>query len=180
MARQQTLARILGLFEPLGPLGDADERDKRHENWVIAAGTPLLDDLLGLIANPPERNALGRVPPGDFEYAISHTLSLIGAKDPARFLARVGPLLQIPELRPTLIEVIGTLGSSEGLALISPLIEQPALSEEEAVRLACAIGEIGGPTADGLLDALASHTPRDRRRVLEEIEIAQEHLRSRR
>jgi len=145
----------------------------------MEAGPGIVDDLVELAIHPPRQSELGRIPPDEFEYALSRVLALIGARDAAGVLQRVGPLIGIPAARPTIIEVIGAIGAQEGLAWIAPLVQAPGLTEEEATRLACAIGEINGPQAHALLELLRMHTPAGHRRAIAEIEIALELLRAR-
>jgi hypothetical protein len=178
VGRQGTLDSMLGFLGPLGPFGDAEKRDRRLEIWAKDFGLGVLDDLLDLAVHPPSASSLGRIMPDEFEYTLSRVLSLIGAQDSVAFLQRAAPLIRLSAARPTIIEVIGAIGAQEGLPWLIPLVEASGLSEDEETRLACAIGEIGGPQAGALLERLRARTPPGHRRTLEEIEIASESLRA--
>jgi hypothetical protein len=172
MASQNTLAAVLASLAPLGPNEEPDEREKRTALWLAAAGAGVVDDLVELAAHPPPQSALGRVELDRFEFQISKLLALAGSRDPTAFLPRVGPHLAGSAARRTLVEVIGAIGSADGLKWLAPLVETNDLSEDEATRLACAIGEIGGPKGAKLLDRLEARlSPRDER-ARNEIRIA--------
>jgi hypothetical protein len=179
MTRTEALRAIVDFAGPLGPFQEPDERDRREEAWVVDAGAGAVDQILELAINPPLANALGAVAPADFEYELSRILTLIGIRAPSAFLAKVGPLIDDTSARRTIIEVIGSLGLQEGLPWLKPLVQDPALAEEDAIRLACALGEIGCAAALVLLDQLEAATPPDRKRVLDEIDIAREAARRR-
>jgi hypothetical protein len=179
MARREVLSTVLDFLGPLGPFESADERTSREESWARAAGPSTVNDLLDLVIHPPQPSELERAAPAEFEYALSRFLSLIGARNTADFLGRIGPLIGVPAARPTLIEVIGALGAQEGFAWIAPLVEASELSEEEEIRLAGAIAEIGGPQARTLLEQLRARTPSAHRRAMEEIDIASQFLHAR-
>jgi hypothetical protein len=179
MVKQDILFRLIGFLGPLGPLEEVSDREQLEEAWAMAADSDAVESLLDLTIHPPQPDELGRVTTAEFETELSHVLGLIGARDPENFIARVGPLLRIPTARPTIIEIIGATGAPEGLAWIAPLVDASDLTDDEATRLACSIGEIGGAGAEALLERLRARTPADRLRTIEEIEIAQGALRLR-
>jgi hypothetical protein len=72
--------------------------------------------------------------------------------------------------------VIGALGDPAGTALLAPLADERSLSEEEATRLAGAIGELGGEAAEAILERLEVHPRASAPRVAEEIRTARESL----
>ena len=172
MTRTEALRAIADFTGPVGPFQDPDERDRREEAWAADVGA--VEQILDLVIRPPTASELGRLAAEDFEYEISRILTMIGARAPAAFIARVGPLLNDASARRTIIEVIGSLGLEEGLPWLNSLIEDRGLSEDDAVRLACALGEIGGRAARELLDRLEGATHPVRTRVLDEIGIARE------
>jgi hypothetical protein len=176
MTRTETLNAILDFAGPLGPFQEPDDLDRREEAWAASADAPTLEQVLDLVVHPPSRGELGTMAPEVFEFELSRILTMIGSRSPSSFLARVSPLLADTRARPTIIEVIGSLGVEEGLSCLGPLIEdeERGLAPEDATRLACALGEIGGARSLTLLDRLEATTPAERRRVLDEIAVARE------
>jgi hypothetical protein len=174
MTRAETLNTILDFAGPLGPFQEQDDLDRREEAWAASADAPTLGQVLDLVVHPPSRGELGTMASEVFEFELSRILTMIGSRSPSSFLARVRPLLADTQARPTIIEVIGSLGVDEGLSCLGPLIEERGLAPEDAARLACALGEIGGARSLTLLDRLEAATPAERRRVLDEISIARE------
>lgn len=172
MTRTEAFHAILELAGPLGPFQEPAERDLREEAWAASADSDAVEQILDLVVHPPLVGELHGIAPEAFEYEVSRVLTMIGSRAGSSFFARVGPLLAAAPARPTIIEVIGSLGFEEGLSWLGPLIEDRRLTEEEALRLACSLGEIGGAQALTLLDRLEATTPVERGRVLEEIVIA--------
>ena len=179
MTRKEAIALLSEFRGPLGPFQEPADLDLRQEAWASLAGVGEIDAMLDLAVHPPEQSELGQNTPADFEYEISRALSLLGARHPEALLNRAGPLIDDPTARRTIIEVIGAVGVREGLFWLAPLVGSTRLSEEDATRLACAIGEIGGPNAEGLLKRLQAQTPAEHGRVLDEIENAMQYLRAR-
>jgi hypothetical protein len=177
MTRTEALHAILDFAGPLGPFLEPDEQDQREEAWAASADADAVGQILDLIIHPPSASELRRVAPEAFEFEVSRVLTMIGARAPSSFLARVGPLLNDTHARPTIIEVIGSLRLEEGLFWLRPLALERGLAEEDALRLACSLGEIGGAAAPALLDQLEAATSAERTLVLEEIDIAREALR---
>lgn len=177
MTRTEALQAITEFAGPLGPFQEPDERDRREEAWAAGAEADAVEQILDLVIHPPPASELRGIAPEDFEYELSRVLTMIGSRAPSTFLARVSTLLDDTNARRTIIEVIGSLGLEEGLSWLGPLTEDRGLAQEDAIRLACALGEIGGATASTWLDRLQAATPVDRTRVLEEIEVAKEGIR---
>jgi hypothetical protein len=177
MTRTEALHAILDFAGPLGPFQEPDEQEQREEAWAASADADAVGQILDLIIHPPSERELRRVAPEAFEFEVSRVLTMIGARAPSSFLAVVGPLLNDMHARRTIIEVIGSLELEEGLSWLRPLVEDRGLAEEEAIRLACALGEIGGAAATALLDQLEAATPAERTPVLDEISIAREAVR---
>ncbi len=171
MTEEQALRALASLGEPLGPLRTPADAEGSDRAWAAAAGSDAIDAFLDLLARPPSRLA-GRSP-DSFEYEVSRGLTLLGSIHPQALLDCASERLGDPRLRPTLIEVLGTLPHERSLALLARLAEPGQdLSEEEAVRLACALGEIGGRRARRLLETLRGHPAGSRPRVIAEIEVA--------
>jgi hypothetical protein len=148
--------------------------DRREEIWAADIGAGAVEQILDLIIRPPLPAELRGITPEDFEYELSRILTMIGARSPTTLLARIGPLLSQTIARGTIIEVIGSLGIEEGLGWLKPLIDDCSLTEDDAIRLACALGEIGGSAASALLNRFEAATGQERTRVLDEIGIARE------
>ncbi|HLY02205.1 MAG TPA: hypothetical protein VKR56_06865 [Candidatus Cybelea sp.] len=172
MTRAEAIAVLSEGLAPLGPFQEPTDPDTRQTAWAASAGEDAIDAMLDLLVHPPPPGAFPHSTKDRFEYEISHVLSLLAPRYPEALLRRAGPLLRHPLARATIIEVLGALGNSAGLDWLAPLVSVDDLSEEEAARLACAIGEIGGSTAAAMLQRLRARTPHNQTRVLDEIEIA--------
>jgi len=96
----------------------------------------------------------------------------VGRRDDDATLARVAPLLDVAQARPVLIDVIGGLRSQAGLPLLERVMREPVLSEDETVRLACALGEVSGEGARELLIVLRGRFTDPPAAVAQEIDIA--------
>ena len=176
MTREAALAAIAHLEAPLGPLCTPEEAEADEHAWAEAQDEGMLDALLDLAAHPPSPAERGALDPEQFEYGLSRVLTLLGLRRPGGLRARAAALLDRPPARATLIEVIGAMRDPAGASLLAPLADEPDLSEEEAVRLACALGEIGGEAAAASLRRLESHPGSAAPRAAREIEIAWESL----
>jgi hypothetical protein len=178
VSRHEALLALARLREPLGPLREPADAEAREHVWADAAGEAAIDALLDLLVQPPNTEELDGIAPAALEYEISRALTLLGTRHPKALRVRAGALIDHPCARPTLIEVLGALGGSAGLALLRPLVRDKSLSEEEAMRLACALGEIGDADAETLLAALRAHPRAANARVRDEIETAVSQMRA--
>ena len=62
------------------------------------------------------------------------------------------------------------------LPWLAPFVDEPTLTEDELIRLACALGELGGQTAHRLLEKMLSSENINQPAVIQEIEIALSNL----
>jgi hypothetical protein len=178
VSRHDALLALARMREPLGPLREPADAEAYEQAWADAAGEAAIDAMLDLLVRPPSAEELDGVAPDAFEYEISRALTLLGTRHPQALRARGGALIDHSGVRPTLIEVIGALGDGAGLALLRPLVRDESLSEEEVLRLACALGEIGEADAETLLVALRAHPRAANPRVRDEIETAASQMRT--
>jgi hypothetical protein len=172
MTRQEAIAYLVSTRLPLGPFDSPEEREAQEETWASAAGEAVIDVMLDLAANPPAPEELGHLTPEDLESEVSRVLWLIGRRQPGAMLRRVASMIEHPTARATIIEVVGALGEQQGLELLAPLVERERLTEEEATRLACALGDIGGDESKALLTRLSTQPSTRLERVRHEIDVA--------
>lgn len=103
---------------------------------------------------------------------VNVEVEIAAQRDPRRTVATLGPWLGDRNARPILVEAIGAIGADDGLRWLAPLVGDPSLSEDEAIRLACALGEIGGDEGRALLEDLRESTPDAWQAVKAEIDLA--------
>lgn len=177
MTRSELIESVLTFIGPLGPMGDVDARDEARDRWARETGAKNVDALLDLLANPP--SAGDHESAGEFEYVLSQILTHIGAADRDAFVRRASPLLGNANARAAIVEILGGVGGHDALTALAPLVDANNLTEDEAVRLACALGEIAGSGGEELLERLRVHTAPENTRILDEIGIAFEAMRRR-
>jgi hypothetical protein len=172
MTIDELIQQLASLSGPLGPLESLEGRIKRRDELVAAMESDIVGLLLEVLMHPPDVAALRPATRGDFELEIADVLTLIGQRDPSEFLKRVGPLLVNDQARPILIEVTGALRRQEGVYWLRTLFDSVQLTEDELIRLACALGEIRGIEASTLLERIRSSVSSEMTGVHREIDIA--------
>ncbi|MFT3771448.1 MAG: hypothetical protein QM820_39035 [Minicystis sp.] len=145
---------------------------------MAAADRSLIDAALDVILHPPEHAELTPATREDVEIELRQMIELFAAPDPEPVVEALGPWLKDRRARPILVETIGALGALEGLRWLAPLVGDASLEEDEAVRLACALGEIGGPEAESLLERMSASPQAEWPSVRREIDIALGSIRS--
>jgi hypothetical protein len=176
--REEMIRVVKGFAGPVGPIEDIKDIDRRQEEWVAKLTTEDLDEFINLLIHPPSLVELGQISGDDFEFEISRILTMLGKNRPLEVLEYFKQVIHEPNARKTVIEVIGALEMVDGLQLLQEVIEGSSVSEEEGVRLACALGEIGGVDAATLLERLESVKTEKSLRFLEEVEIAKDAFRA--
>ena len=174
MPRAAILNTLLELLGPLGPFGTPEEREAEENRWISALDERAVEELLELVLHPPSATELGHVSQADLEFLIAQALGQVARRDPAQWLPRFGSVLSNRAARPAMIEAIGMTGTVAALGWLAPLVDSADLSEDESIRLACALGEIGGDRAKGLLERQLSRTAAQSAEIRREIEIALE------
>lgn len=174
MRQEELVNRLRESAGPLAPSETQQDRESRQETWRAGLSLELVETFMALVRCPPAEEEIFPVAPRDFEFELIESLIAIGKQDPAPFLEQVGPLLVDVSLRATLIEVLGGLGTERSIQWLAPLIQVKALElkEQESIRLACALGELGGPDARKLLEQMRASTIADRSELSKEIDIA--------
>ncbi|MDF0668204.1 MAG: hypothetical protein P0119_19335 [Nitrospira sp.] len=172
MTRGEVIKQLAGFSGPLGPLESLEERIRRRDKWLAVTDSDIAGLLLEVLMHPPDVAELLPATRDDFELEISEVLTLLGQRDPSSFLERVGPLLVNDRARPTLIEVIGALRRQEGIYWLRTLLNSAELTEDEHIRLACALGEIKGLEARMLLERIRLSISSEMKSVRREIDIA--------
>src|SRR5262249_30790576 len=156
-----------------GPFQSLEEQLSRKEEWIATSGRELADALLDVLLHPPDDNELRSATRENFVGELSEVLVLLGKRSPLHFLQTIGPYLANSHARPTIIEVVGALGAPEGLDWLEPLLDDADLTNDELLRLAGAIGEIGGDRARTLLERMRHHSYPGETGVLQhEIDVA--------
>lgn len=166
------IQQLAGFSGPLGPLESLEERIRRRDEWVAAAESDIVGLLLEILIYPPDVAEIRPATREDFELEITEVLTILGQRDPSSFLERVGPLLVNDQSRSTLIEVTGALRRQEGIYWLKTLLDSVELTEDELIRLACALGEIRGLEARMLLERMQSSVSSEMKGVHREIDIA--------
>ena len=172
MAISELIPQLVGFSGPLGPLESLEERIRRREEWIAATESDIVGLLLEILIHPPNVAELRPATRDDFEQEITEVLTLLGQRDTSSFLQRVGPLLVNDQARSTLIEVTGALRRQEGIYWLRTLLDSVELTEDELIRLASALGEIGGLEARMLLERMRLSVSSEMKGVHREIDIA--------
>lgn len=175
MVREEVIGKLAQLAGPLGPFETPETRQQEQETWfnhLQIALPELIEHLLDALIHPPEAMEIHPAGHEDFEFELSGLLTLLGQRDPGAMLERIGPLLANKEARPAVIEIIGGLQTEEGIRWLAPFVYATQLTEDELIRLACALGEIGGASAKLLLEQMQQSVPAEMTDVFDEIDIA--------
>jgi len=174
--RQKAIAILKDFAGPLGPFESLDEQIERREVWASTADNQVIDAFLDILVHPPDQNEICPITQDSLEAELSELLVLIGQHNPSDVLEKIAPYLANEQARPTVIEVIGGLRLEAGISWLKPLIENKNLTEDELIRLACALGEIGGKEALDLLQQLRASSSEIMTDLQKEIDIAIELL----
>ncbi|MET0135290.1 MAG: hypothetical protein ABW215_17055 [Kibdelosporangium sp.] len=169
MRRDDVIAALADFAGPLGPLRSPAELESARRRWVETTDLAAFESLLGLLLRPTPD--LARLNPDDVEFELSELLIGLGRRDVDAALHQLAPLAGVLAARPVVIDVLGGLGPA-ALALLEPLVRDSSLSADNTVRLACALGEIGGAPARRLLLVLRERAKDPTSAVAQEIATA--------
>jgi hypothetical protein len=172
MERERLIATLADFAGPLGPFQTCEELERRRQVWLDQLDDRETETLLSLLTDPPRPAEYRPASWEEFELDVTDSLIALGQRDPLQFMKLLGPLLENGRARPAIIEVIGALGLHEGIYWLKPLVSNPQLTTDELVRLACSLGEIGGPEARSLLKQMRALPGAANPELQREIEIA--------
>lgn len=150
MSRAALLERLLHFAGPLGPFTSAAQHELQRSAWLATLDAAALDDLLSLLADPPRAEQRGPVSAESFELEVQDAIVAL-ASDPPALLQQLLPLLQLAAARPAAIELIGRLGLPDAVPALRVLLQELPLDNDESLRLACCLGDIGDAAARALL-----------------------------
>lgn len=170
-----TLAELAG---PLGPFSTPEERERDRQKWLAQLGEDHIPVLTDLLLHPPSSQAYRPATWDQFEMELLEALGAVGRRNPPQVLALLASALYDPRARPTVITAVGLVGSPAGLPILRSLSQHADLGPDELVRLACALGEIGGNGAREALERLQLLDGAKQIEVADEIEIALHNIRT--
>lgn len=174
MHRDHVIDTLADFAGPLGPLISHDEQLARQDRWVEAGGVELLEALIDLIASPPPAERLGNVDLDDWNVVLVEIAGTLGEQYPDAAIQRLVPLLDQPRARSLAIDVLGGVGDARAVAPLGRLLQHRALDADQMIRLAGALGSIGGAPACDLLHQLRAAAPPGDGELQQEIAIALE------
>ena len=174
MDEDELIARLEELAGPLGPLVSVAGRREEQDRWADAGGEPLFDALIDLLAARPLSSTFAPELIDDIEVVIVEVLSRIAGSDPDRAQAKLASLLREGEALGVAIDVLGAAGGPPAVQLLGALCRDAQLDEATRVRLASALGELGGAEARAALGALADSAASGETALLAEIAIARQ------
>jgi hypothetical protein len=175
MTRSEAIAELLRPHSPLGPFQEPQEPDERQERWALTAGLDALEAMFDLAAHPPPESETGRLSSQAFAFEVARVLALLAAQHEDAFLDRARHLLSNCPARGTIIDALALMASETSRKLLVPLSSATDLSEDEAIRLADAYGEMDGPAGLKLLKQLQAQIPPQWEAAHREIEIAMQY-----
>lgn len=170
--RNQIIETLDALAGPLGPQTSLDERLERQDRWVDDGGVDLLDALLEVVASPPSEERLQYASLDDWNTLLVEVTGVLGKRYPEVALQRLLPLLDDDHARPAAVDILGSVGDARAVPRLGQLMQDRRLGEDDLVRLAGALGEIGGDEACQLLAQLRQSVTPAQRDLRREIDIA--------
>lgn len=174
MKKEDLVQLLVGLAMPLGPHETFEEREERRAKWSSLVSSESMDALIELLRHPVLAESIYPVTAGEFEFEVTESLIMVGKHEPDALVTRLKPLLNEASLRGPLIEVLGGVSADYSIDLLASLLKNKAtnLNEGELIRLAGALGELGGVAARGMLEQLRDSHAGCNGLLKREIEIA--------
>lgn len=149
------LERLAPITGPMGPFISIDEHLEAREAWKSSLSLDVIPLLLdGLRLNDQELEKL-LVEPEEGKALMVEGLGALGTQHFMAVKEAAIELLSSPTSRIHGIALLGELKSAEGLPELDLLISSN-LPRDEAIQLACSLGEIGGEKAQDLVLKLKS------------------------
>jgi HEAT repeat protein len=170
--RDEIIQTLDALAAPLGPVTSLDERMERQDRWVNEGGVELLEALLGVVASPPPEEQLEYASLDDWNTLLVEVAGALGKRHPDVTLQRLLPLLDHDHARAAAIDILGSVGDARAVPRLGQLMQGGRLGEDDLVRLAGALGEIGGDEACRLLAQLRRAATPAQQALRREIDIA--------
>src|SRR4051812_8106148 len=170
--RTEIIEMLDVLAGPLGPQTSLDERLERQDRWVDEGGVDLLEALLGLVASPPSEEPLQNASLDDWNTLLVEVAGALGKRYPEVALQRLLPLLDDDHARAAAVDILGSVGDARAVPRLGQLMQGRRLGEDDLVRLAGALGEIGGDEACRLLAQLRQAVTPAQQELRREIDIA--------
>lgn len=170
--RDQIIETLDALAAPLGPQTSLDERLERQDRWVDEGGVELLEALLGVVASPPPEEELQYASLDDWNTLLIEVACALGKQYPEVALQRLLPLLDDDHARAAAVDILGSVGDARAVPRLGQLMQDRRLGEGDLVRLAGALGEIGGEEACRLLAELRKTVTPAQPELRREIDIA--------
>ena len=178
--RDQIIEMLDVLAGPLGPQTSLDERLERQDRWVAEGGVELLEALLEVVASPPLVEHLRYASRDDWNTLLIEVAGALGKRYPDVALQRLVPLLDADNSRATAtatatataIDILGSVGDVRAVPRLGQLMHCRRLGQDDLVRVAGALGEIGGDEACRLLAQLRQAVTPAQQELRREIYIA--------
>jgi HEAT repeat protein len=170
--RNEIIETLDALAGPLGPQTSLDERLERQDRWVDEGSVDLFEALLGVVASPPSEEQLQYASLDDWNTLLVEVAGALGKRYPELALQRLLPLLDDDHARSAAIDILGSVGEARAVPHLGQLILGRRLDEDDLVRLAGALGEIGGNEACRLLAELRQAVTPAQQDLRREIDIA--------
>lgn len=167
--RAEIIEMLCQFAGPLGPFLSMEEREAQRSAWHASLPPESLNTLLDIAGTPPPPLAIPASSRDFFEFELMGALEAVGRRNPSAFAQRITPLMSNPQARPVLIDALGGQGTP-ALATIKALLAIPNLTDDELIRTAGALAEIGGAEAAMLLECMRKSYGSGRPAVVEQID----------
>lgn len=169
MNRDEVIEALASFAGPLGPMTTLEERLERQDRWVDQAGPELLAALAGIVDSPPQPLPASS---DDWEVLVVEIASKAGAAHPDEALAQFLPLLQRPGARAIVVDALGGVADARAVSALGELLARADLTEDDRIRIAGALGDIGGDEACRLLRGMKAAAAPEEDELHQEIDIA--------
>jgi HEAT repeat protein len=170
--RDQIIAMLDVLAGPIGPQTSLDERLERQDRWVDEGGVDLLEALLEVVASPPPEAQLQHTSIDDWNTLLIEVAGVLGKRYSEVALQRFLPLLDDDHARTAAIDIVGSVGDARAVPRLGQLMQDRRLGDDDLVRVAGALGELGGDEACRLLAQLRQAVTPAQQELRREIDIA--------
>ena len=171
----QLTKKLIELAGPLGPLGTEEARERLRSELIQGEPVTIATAILDAVSACPELPVT--VAREDFEFTASELLAEIG--DSPKVAAALTQRLAQPGLRVVILDALALLAARSAAPALAALaraqVPHASLNPRELVRLASALGSVGGAEALAAVELLRAHGgwPPE---VVRELEIALESL----
>lgn len=175
MDRRAYLADLVTeLSGPLGPGTSPADRSAETTLFLATVGRGDCAALTDLLFEAARTGSTQDLWADQRELLLQEALASASAEAPEVTLAVMAGALADPVTRGTALDVIGALGLTIGVPVVLRILAHDP-SEDDLVRAAAALGEIGGRAARDALNVVAAHRP-DSRPLAAEVQAALDQL----